>query len=149
MPMRDLTCQEAVSGSLLPLVTHGLTFTADDGNRLLDAINLTLDGLRNKVGRAKIIAILEPRSNTMRMGVHSATLAASFEAADDVLLYSPDDLGWDLQQIADEIPGAQIFNSVGNIVSYVMGFARSGDHVLVMSNGDFGGIHQKLLEALE
>jgi len=129
-------------------VVNGIT-VYDDFAHHPTAINLTLDGLRNKVGRAKIIAILEPRSNTMRMGVHSATLAASLEAADDVLLYSPDDLSWDLQQITDEIPGAQIFNSVGNIVSYVVGFARSGDHVLVMSNGGFGGIHQKLLEALE
>jgi len=128
-------------------VVNGITIY-DDFAHHPTAINLTLDGLRNNVGRAKIIAVLEPRSNTMRMGIHSSTLAASLEAADDVLLYSPPDLDWDLQQIVDEIPAAQTFNSVSDIVSYVKGLACSGDHVLVMSNGGFGGIHQKLIEAL-
>jgi len=113
------------------------------------AINLTLDGLRKKVGSDKIIAILEPRSNTMRMGVHAETLAPALEQADEVLLYSPPDLGWDLEQVMNAISGAQIFNSVDHIVSYVAGYARPGDHVLVMSNGGFGGIHDKLLQALK
>jgi len=128
-------------------VINGITIY-DDFAHHPTAINLTLDGLRNNVGRSKIIAILEPRSNTMRMGVHAETLAASLEAADDVLLFCPPDLGWDLEQVVNDISGAQTFNSVDNIVAYVKGSAHSGDHVLVMSNGGFGGIHQKLLEAL-
>ena len=128
-------------------IVNGVTLY-DDFAHHPTAINLTLNGLRNKVGRAKIIAILEPRSNTMRMGVHADTLAASLEAADDVLLFNPADMDWRLEQIANNIPAAQLFNSVDNIVSFVKGFARSGDHVLVMSNGGFGGIHQKLLDAL-
>ena len=129
-------------------VANGVT-VYDDFAHHPTAINLTLEGLRHKVGRDKIIAILEPRSNTMRMGIHAATLAPSLEAADEVLLYSPADLGWDLGKVVTALGDqAKLFDDVAAIVEYVASEARSGDHVLVMSNGAFGGIHQKLLEAL-
>ena len=129
-------------------VVKGITIY-DDFAHHPTAINLTLDGLRNKVGADKIIAILEPRSNTMRMGVHATTLAPSLEKADEVLFYCPDDLSWNAKHvIADLGEQAKLFNSVTAIVDYVTNEARSGDHVLIMSNGGFGDIHQKLLEAL-
>ncbi len=128
-------------------VVNGIT-VYDDFAHHPTAIRLTLDGLRNKVGQARIIAILEPRSNTMRMGVHAETLAPSLQAADEVIFYNPPDLGWDLPAAAATLNNARIFDSVEAIVEYVSQHAQANEHILVMSNGGFGGIHQKLLEAL-
>ncbi len=114
------------------------------------AIKTTLSGLRNTVGKQKIIAILEPRSNTMQMGVHDASLADSLALADEILLFQPPDSDTSLQQIVDvHTAKAIIFNDVDEIVAYVADVARPSDQVLVMSNGGFGGIHNKLLSALE
>lgn len=114
------------------------------------AITLTLDGLRQRVGKQRIIAVLEPRSNTMKLGVHRHTLAPSLAAADEVVIMESGDLGWSLQEVAQAIgPQARVFNNVADIVKHVVTLAHSGDHILVMSNGGFGGIHDKLLKALE
>ena len=113
------------------------------------AIELTLGGLRARVGDARILAVLEPRSNTMRMGVHRDTLAGSLAAADEVLLYAPADLGWDIGSVTAELgTKARSYTSVDAIVAAIAKSARNGDHVLVMSNGGFGGIHHKLLAQL-
>ena len=113
------------------------------------AIASTLEGLRRRVGEARIIAVLEPRSNTMRMGVHASALAASLGTADRVHVYAPPDLDWDaataLAPVGERLA---IGSSVEAIVDRVVASARLGDHVLVMSNGGFGGIHQRLLDAL-
>jgi UDP-N-acetylmuramate: L-alanyl-gamma-D-glutamyl-meso-diaminopimelate ligase len=113
------------------------------------AIASTLQGLRRRVGKARIIAVLEPRSNTMRMGVHASALAASLDAADRVHVYAPPDLDWDaaaaLAPVGERLA---IGSSVEAIVDRVAASAQLGDHVLVMSNGGFGGIHQRLLDAL-
>ena len=129
-------------------VANGVT-VYDDFAHHPTAIATSLDGLRQRVGDEKIIAVLEPRSNTMRMGVHEQTLAAALKAADQVVLFRPAGLTWDLQAVADEISNtAMVFDDVRNIVSFIQGYARPGDHVLVMSNGGFGGIHQQLVEAM-
>jgi len=113
------------------------------------AIRLTLDGLRRRVGSARIIAILEPRSNTMRLGVHTERLADSLAAADRVLLYAGSGLSWEPREaLASLGERAQVFSSVAAIVDSVCALAQSGDHILVMSNGGFEGIHQRLLDAL-
>jgi UDP-N-acetylmuramate: L-alanyl-gamma-D-glutamyl-meso-diaminopimelate ligase len=113
------------------------------------AIRLTLDGLRQKVGSQRIIAILEPRSNTMRMGVHSSSLADSLRAADEVLLFAGPGLGWDPRHALSSLgERGQVFSSVATIVDSVSTRARPGDHILIMSNGGFEHIHQRLLEAL-
>ena len=114
------------------------------------AIATTLDGLRNKVGQQRIIAILEPRSNTMKMGIHKDTLAQSWQQADEVLLYEPPAMNWSLKDAANtsQTP-ASVLASTQAIIDEVVKTARPGDHVLVMSNGGFEGIHQRLLEALE
>ena len=113
------------------------------------AITTTLAGLRAKVGHARIIALLEPRSNTMRMGSHKAQLAQALQAADAVYLYQPAGLDWNLAEVVAEIgEKAQLLTSIDALVSSVAQQAQAGDHILVMSNGGFGGIHDKLLAAL-
>jgi len=114
------------------------------------AIASTLQGLRNQVGSARILLVLEPRSNTMRMGVHSGTLAASMQGADRIWMHEPGDLAWSLSDVAQAtgVP-ASVSSSVQAIIDEVVGEARSGDHILVMSNGGFGGIHEKLVIGLQ
>ena len=113
------------------------------------AIATTLEGLRQRVGGARILAVLEPRSATMRMGGHRDTLAGSLATADAVYLYAPDDLGWDVRESAVSLgPRARVLAEVDAIVAAVAAEARAGDQVLVMSNGGFGGLHDKLLAAL-
>jgi UDP-N-acetylmuramate: L-alanyl-gamma-D-glutamyl-meso-diaminopimelate ligase len=114
------------------------------------AIATTLDGLRSRAGRAaRIVAVLEARSHTMRMGVHRETLAPSLAAADEVWLYTPADLGWDAGAVLGAL-GAR-GHSAADVATLARELARSlrpGDQVLVMSNGGFGGLHEQLLEEL-
>ena len=114
------------------------------------AIATTLQGLRRRVGDARILLLLEPRSNTMRMGVHGDALAASWSDADRVWLHEPAGLEWSLKELAEsaETP-VVVSDSVDAIVEAVLQEAQAGDHVLVMSNGAFGGIHDKLIQRLE
>ncbi len=113
------------------------------------AIMETLQGLRDAVGKAKIWAVLEPRSNTMRLGVFKQQLAASLALADEVILFQPADVEWDMQLVVDNVSGsAKLLRSIDGIVDLLAEQSRSGDHILVMSNGAFGGIHQKILTAL-
>jgi UDP-N-acetylmuramate: L-alanyl-gamma-D-glutamyl-meso-diaminopimelate ligase len=114
------------------------------------AIATTLQGLRSQVGKARILLVLEPRSNTMRMGVHSDTLGASMQGADRIWLHEPEDLSWPLGVVAANIGvAAKVSDSVESIVEEVLRECRPGDHILVMSNGGFGGIHARLLAGLE
>ena len=112
------------------------------------AIHTTLDGLRASVGAARILAVLEPRSNTMRLGVMKDRLAASLEDADRTYVYGAG-LGWDpavaLRPLGDR---ARCFQDLETLVAAVAADARPGDHVLVMSNGSFGGVHERLLRAI-
>ena len=112
------------------------------------AITSTLEGLRGRVGKQRIIALLEPRSNTMRMGVHKDALANSLISADQVILYQPTDLSWDLGDTVKALQDAKIYNSIDTIVEVVSHAAKNGDHILIMSNGAFGDIHTKLVDAL-
>jgi UDP-N-acetylmuramate: L-alanyl-gamma-D-glutamyl-meso-diaminopimelate ligase len=113
------------------------------------AIATTLDGLRRKVGGKRIVAVLEARSATMKMGVHRDTLAPSLAGADAVWMFAPPDLGWDAGAVARAL-GAK-GRSAGTLDELLQGLlasVRAGDQVLIMSNGGFGGLHGKLLEAL-
>ncbi|PRO73519.1 UDP-N-acetylmuramate:L-alanyl-gamma-D-glutamyl-meso-diaminopimelate ligase [Alteromonas alba] len=113
------------------------------------AIKTTLDGLRKKVGDARIIGVLEPRSNTMKMGIHKDVLVDSWQEADEVLLFEPDNLGWSMAQLAKHSrTPTQVFRSVDAIIHQLATMLQPGDHVLIMSNGGFGGIHNKLLDVL-
>ncbi|EGU56416.1 UDP-N-acetylmuramate:L-alanyl-gamma-D-glutamyl-meso-diaminopimelate ligase [Vibrio nigripulchritudo ATCC 27043] len=114
------------------------------------AIELTLEGLRNKVGQQKIIAVLEPRSSTMKMGVHKETLANSLKKADSVYLFQPETIEWSVDDVAKQCSQpAYTSDSIDALVSSVVEKAEPGDQILVMSNGGFGGIHDKLLNALK
>jgi UDP-N-acetylmuramate: L-alanyl-gamma-D-glutamyl-meso-diaminopimelate ligase len=113
------------------------------------AIAFTLDGLRRRVGDQRIVAVLEPRSNTMRMGVHAATLGTSLAGADEVWLYAPPDLGWDAAATVASLGArAHVAADMDSLLRELAGAVQSGDHVLIMSNGGFGGLHGKLLQAL-
>ncbi|MDE2089679.1 MAG: UDP-N-acetylmuramate:L-alanyl-gamma-D-glutamyl-meso-diaminopimelate ligase [Gammaproteobacteria bacterium] len=129
-------------------VVDGVTLY-DDFAHHPTAIAATLQGLRRRVGTARIIALLEPRSNTMRLGVHKDALAPSLAEADLVIFYQPPDLGWNLGAVAAATgPKARVLDSVSAIAERVAALARPGDHVLIMSNGAFGGIHPRLAQAL-
>jgi UDP-N-acetylmuramate: L-alanyl-gamma-D-glutamyl-meso-diaminopimelate ligase len=128
---------------------NGIT-VYDDFAHHPTAIATTLQGLRRRVGDARILLLLELRSNTMRMGVHRDTLAASFAGADLVWLHEPPGMDWSLADAAatTAVPVA-IKASIEAITADVAVHARTGDHILVMSNGAFGGIHEKIVKALQ
>jgi UDP-N-acetylmuramate: L-alanyl-gamma-D-glutamyl-meso-diaminopimelate ligase len=112
------------------------------------AIRTTVDGLRRQVGKARILAVFEPRSNTMKLGTMKAQLPWSLEDADLAFCHTGG-LGWDAREaLAPMGARAQVADSIDELVRQVITAARPGDHILCMSNGGFGGVHQKLLEAL-
>jgi UDP-N-acetylmuramate: L-alanyl-gamma-D-glutamyl-meso-diaminopimelate ligase len=113
------------------------------------AIETTLRGLRARVGGARIVAVLEPRSNTMKLGVHREQLAPALNLADRAWFLDSPDLGWELPPAVAALGARASF--APNVDALVKGIAddsRAGDHILVMSNGGFGGLHDKLLAAL-
>ena len=122
------------------------------------AIITTVDGLRRRVGQSRILAVLEPRSNTMKLGVMKAQLPNSLEAADKIFAYGAsagkDSLGWDLNEVLAPLntksdDRAAAFDDLSALVDAVSKEAKPGDHILVMSNGGFGGVHQKILTAIQ
>ena len=114
------------------------------------AIETTLEGARKSLGKRKLWAIIEPRSNTMRMGSHKEGLAHSARLADEVLWYQPEGLDWDLQPVIEAAPNkAKVVGSLEDIIQTVLTEAGEGDAVVIMSNGGFGGLHQKLINALK
>jgi UDP-N-acetylmuramate: L-alanyl-gamma-D-glutamyl-meso-diaminopimelate ligase len=127
---------------------HGVR-VYDDFAHHPTAIATTVDGLRRRVGKERILAVLEMRSNTMRMGVHNELIAPALAAADEVFMFTPPDLGWDTAPLMREL-GARghAVAAVDAIAVAVAQAALAGDSVLVMSNGGFGGLHEKLLTAL-
>ncbi|MBD9676986.1 UDP-N-acetylmuramate:L-alanyl-gamma-D-glutamyl-meso-diaminopimelate ligase [Pseudomonas sp. PDM18] len=114
------------------------------------AIATTLDGLRKRVGAAKVIAVVEPRSNSMKLGAHRDGLPESVVQADNVFWYAPPNLGWDLAAtVASSTVPTQVCDSLEAIIAGVKAIAAPGTQVVVMSNGGFGGLHGKLAQALE
>jgi len=121
------------------------------------AITTTVDGLRRRIGKARILAVLEPRSNTMKLGVMKAQLPNSLQEADKIFAYGAnsgkESLGWDLEEVllplnAMEPDKAKAFDELDVLIAAVAKEAKPGDHILVMSNGGFGGVHQKILQAI-
>ncbi|HET6550918.1 MAG TPA: UDP-N-acetylmuramate:L-alanyl-gamma-D-glutamyl-meso-diaminopimelate ligase [Solirubrobacter sp.] len=113
------------------------------------AIALTIDGVRRQPDPGRIVAVLEPRSNTMRLGLHREELAESLAGADGVWLYQPAGLDWNLDGVAAALGGkARVVGDIPALVAALAAELRAGDRVLVMSNGGFGGLHDKLLAAL-
>ncbi|HEU0224141.1 MAG TPA: UDP-N-acetylmuramate:L-alanyl-gamma-D-glutamyl-meso-diaminopimelate ligase [Steroidobacteraceae bacterium] len=113
------------------------------------AVALTLDGLRRRAGKRRIVAVLEPRSNTMRLGVHRAGLTAALAGADRVWLYQPAGLDWNLDDVAAALGGkGAVAREIPRLVESLAAELCSGDEVVIMSNGGFGGLHDRLLAAL-
>ena len=119
------------------------------------AIATTVEGLRRKLGHSRILAVLEPRSNTMKLGTMKSALPGSLSEADLVFGFGAkgegkEALGWDLAAaLAPLGEKARAFDDLSTLVEAVASAAKPGDSILVMSNGGFGGIHQKLLDALQ
>ena len=119
------------------------------------AIATTLDGAKKKLANRRIWAIIEPRSNTMKMGIHQDSLAESAALADHTLWYEPTGLEWGLKAVIeqakianDKIGNQQVLASIDAIIEHINAHARAGDAIVIMSNGGFEGIHQRLLTAL-
>ena len=130
--------------------TVGGVTVYDDFAHHPTAIQTTIDGLRREVGRddARILAVLEPRSNTMKQGKMNALLPAALADADLVFCYGSK-LGWDPADVLRPLgPKARTFDDLPKLVADIIAAARTGDHVLIMSNGGFGGIHGTILDAL-
>ncbi len=114
------------------------------------AVARTLSGLRKSSPGRRILAVLEPRSNTMRMGVHGTRLAGAFTDADQVYVYAPADLNWDAAAALSACTRpVTALESLDELADAIVDSARPGDSILVMSNGGFGGLHARLLEALD
>lgn len=121
------------------------------------AIKLTLEGMRAALGRhraegepGRLLAVIEPRSNTMKLGAMRERLAQSVDAADRVYWYQPPGLGWSLDDVAAQCrPPAEVHIELDRLIEALVAEARPGDRIVVMSNGSFGGLHERLLRALE
>jgi UDP-N-acetylmuramate: L-alanyl-gamma-D-glutamyl-meso-diaminopimelate ligase len=113
------------------------------------AVAMTIDGVRRQPERGRIVAVLEPRSNTMRLGVHRAELAESLDGADRVWLYQPAGLDWNLDGVAAELGAkAAVKRTLPELLESLVSELQAGDRVLIMSNGGFGGLHDRLIAAL-
>lgn len=127
-------------------IAKGIT-VYDDFAHHPTAIQTTLNGLRAKVKDERIIAVLQFASNTMRMGYHQQSIGKALSSADEVIFLKPDQ--WDISEISQELQGKlKAFASVPEIVAHLAGTLHSPDHVLIMSNKGFEGIHQRLLDML-
>ncbi|TRW48180.1 UDP-N-acetylmuramate:L-alanyl-gamma-D-glutamyl-meso-diaminopimelate ligase [Aliidiomarina halalkaliphila] len=111
------------------------------------AIQTTLHALRARVGRERIVAIFEPRSNTMKAGVHKDTLAAAFRGADSLYALQPEGVSWRLEDLFASLAiPVVVRDTVAELVAAIHAHEQGPGHWLVMSNGGFGGIHQQLID---
>ena len=128
-------------------IINGIT-VFDDFAHHPTAIATTISGLRAKAGNGRILAVLEPRSNTMKLGIMKNALPASLRNADMVFCYNFD-LGWDASTVFSQLGDrAVITDQLDKLITAIAAAARPGDNILIMSNGGFGGIHEKLLQQL-
>ena len=129
-------------------VAHGVT-VYDDFAHHPTAIRTTLGGLRRAVGTARILAVLEPRSNTMKLGTHKAALAESLRGADRVFVYQSPEVRWDVAEAIQPLGElAVVHDDLAQLTAALVATTRPGDQVVLMSNGSFGGLHDRLLVAL-
>jgi UDP-N-acetylmuramate: L-alanyl-gamma-D-glutamyl-meso-diaminopimelate ligase len=129
-------------------VVRGIT-VYDDFAHHPTAIATTLDGVRRKATGGRVIAVLEPRSNTMKLGTHKAALADSLRGADRVYVYQSPEVTWDVADAMQPLGAlATVHSGLPALVAALAADTRPGDHLVLMSNGSFGGLHERLLEAL-
>ncbi|MCL6416699.1 UDP-N-acetylmuramate:L-alanyl-gamma-D-glutamyl-meso-diaminopimelate ligase [Aestuariirhabdus sp. Z084] len=146
-----LAAFEGIKRRMELVVDAGGVRVYDDFAHHPTAIATTLKGLRAKIGQqGRILAVIEPRSNTMRLGVHRPMLAPATREADRVYWFQPQGVDWALEEVVQESPvPASVEHCVEQLVERLLVESRAGDHILVMSNGGFGGIHGQLKKALE
>jgi len=130
-----------------------------DGVRVFDdfahhptAITETLGGLRRSVGGEQIIAILEPRSNTMKQGVHKHLLADALDQADHTLVYADNNVKWDINELQSEENSIQAFDQIEALLEQIILLTdqyQGSSNVLIMSNGGFENLYQRLTDRLE
>ena len=114
------------------------------------AIRTTLEGFRERGSSGRLVAIFEPRSNSMRRGVHREGLRQAFDAADAVVLYAPGDIDWDVKALAEALPvPARVYEDLDRLAAEEAGRLAAGDTAVLMSNGSFGGLHERLARQLE
>lgn len=113
------------------------------------AITTTLDGAKKRLSDRRIWAVIEPRSNTMKLGSHRDSLAPSASLADQVIWYEPSSLTWGLKDAIGDTPNQCVLGSVEDILTHLKTHTKAGDAVIIMSNGGFEGIHQRLLSTLQ
>ncbi len=151
----ELACRalgdfRGVKRRLQVLARIGSVTLYDDFAHHPSAIRATLEALRRHVGRGRLIAILEPRSNTMKLGVHKDALAAALAPADQSFFYRPDNLQWDpAAGMAGLGERCQIHEDTQSIIEAVWRMRKAGDHIVIMSNGGFENMQQRLLARLE
>lgn len=146
--LQALTEFRGVKRRLELLGSFGGINVYDDFAHHPTAIARTIEALRSTV-RGRVLAILEPRSNSMKLGAHRAGLRDSLAGADRVWAYQPADLPWPLEQELAGLPGAAAYTDIASIVADVSAEARAGDEIVIMSNGGFGGIHRLICKALQ
>ncbi|MGH8551476.1 MAG: UDP-N-acetylmuramate:L-alanyl-gamma-D-glutamyl-meso-diaminopimelate ligase [Methylococcales bacterium] len=129
-------------------VVNGVTIY-DDFAHHPTAISTTLEGLRAHVGSERIIAVIEPRSNTMRSGLHMDKIPEALKNADLALVYQSPELQWPVHEIEGKSKNIQVLKSIEGILEKLKSEARSGDHLVFMSNGSFSGIYQKIENVLQ
>jgi len=140
---------KSVKRRMEKIYDDGSTTVYDDFAHHPTAISETLKGLRNSVGEQQIIAVLEPRSNTMKQGVHKDSLAIALEAADDVLIYADKNVQWDIKELANE--KIEAFSKTEELLTSLyskVSNSSSACNVLIMSNGGFENLYQRLIDKL-
>lgn len=137
---------KSVKRRLQPILERKGIHVYDDFAHHPTAIRATLEAVRQRVAKERIIAVMEPRSNTMRMGIHRDGLAKALAPADVVICYQPIEFDWDLAAALS--PGAVVLSSIDAVVEYLEQNSIRGDHIVLMSNGGFGGLQERLRAAL-
>lgn len=140
---------KSVKRRLEKISEHNNISLYDDFAHHPTAIELTIDALRNKVGDARIIVVLEPRSNTMKSGVHNKTLAPALSDADRIFLYQSPEVQWNLTQATQSLEGScTVHNNIEDIIQQLTNYIKPNDHIVIMSNGGFSGIHKILSDKI-
>jgi len=148
-----LSCFKGVKRRMEQIAKLGAVTIYDDFAHHPTAIKTTLDGLRRQVGAAKIIALIEPRSNTMKMGIHAQTLLKSAEQADQIIWAdlsekNQTEMNWLEQQIQDANGKHALGKTTDTLLEQTISAINGETHIVIMSNGGFSGIHQKLIDAI-
>ena len=112
------------------------------------AVKTTLEGLRHAAGERRVVAVIEIRSNTMKRGTHQQELTPATRHADLVFWYEPEGLDWSMSDTTSELDGHFVFRDIGQLHDALVRKLNSGDHVVIMSNGSFSGLHRQLLQSL-